>query len=273
MPAFFFALTIVGMNTYQEKLLEKIQKKYRLSEKAILAFKKCPRHKFIHNNYSMEEMYQDYPLTIFESDQFVSTISQPSFVLLMIDMLDLTPASKVLEIGAGSGWNAALMSTIAEKVVTIEIIPSLANETRENISNLGFQNIVVVNGDGSHGFLPEAPYDRGIFTAGATDLPKAFHEQISVGGKLLFVMKTSSNDVLLLLKNKENGFEEISRLLCSFVPMKGEYAARPDPELDRLLDSGKPIIIRPNPEPGGKDSVFSTSYREDGHFQSLSDLQ
>jgi protein-L-isoaspartate(D-aspartate) O-methyltransferase len=260
------------MNGYQEKLLERIQAKYNISEQAVLAYKKCPRHKFIHKNFSMEEMYQDYPLTIFESDEYISTISQPSFVLLMLDMLDLTPSSKVLEIGAGSGWNAALMSTMADKVVSIEIIPEIAKETRENISNLGFQNVTVVLGDGSHGFLPEAPYDRGIFTAGATDLPKSFHEQIEVGGKLLFVLKTSSVDLLLLLEKKEDHFIERKRIHCSFVPMRGDKEAVLDEGLDRLVNSKKPLKIWLNPDPGGKDSVISDSYEEDGDFQFESHL-
>lgn len=261
------------MNIYQENLLQECLRKYKLSDKVVLAYKKCPRHKFLHLDYSMEEIYTDIPLPIYEDAHYVSTISQPSFVLLMIDMLDLTPASKVLEIGAGSGWNAALMSTIAEKVVTIEIIPKLAQETRENIANLGFQNIVVVQGDGSHGFSPEAPYDRGIFTAGATDLPRAFHEQIKVGGKLLFVMKTSAVDILFLLKKKENYFIELSRLPCSFVPMKGEKEASRDKSLDHFVSRKKPLKIWPNSETGGKDSVFSDSYIEDDDSHFHPDLQ
>lgn len=257
-------------NSYQDKLLELIQRKYKLSDKVILAYKKCPRHKFLHQHYSMEEIYTDFPLPIYDDEHFVSTISQPSFVLLMIDMLDLTPSCKVLEIGAGSGWNAALMSTMCEKVVTIEIIPKLANETRENLGNLGFQNVVVIKGDGSHGFLPEAPYDRGVFTAGATDLPRAFHEQFKVGGKLLFVLKTSDVDLLLLLEKKSDHFEELSRLHCTFVPMKGEKEARLDYSLDRFARENSPIKIYLNPEAGGNDSVFSNSYNEDesSHFES-----
>lgn len=261
------------MNTFQERLLEEILNKYSLSEKVILAYKKCPRHKFIHLNYPMEEIYMDFPLPIYQDEKFVSTISQPSFVLLMIDMLDITPSSKVLEIGAGSGWNAALISTMAEKVVTIEIIPKLADETRENLGNLGFQNVVVIKGDGSHGFLPEAPYDRGIFTAGATDLPRAFHEQIREGGKLLFVMKTSFVDLLLLLEKKEDHFVEISRMHCQFVPMKGDNEAREDFSLDRFVTEKSPIKIYLNPDHGGKDSVFSNSYTEDESSQFTSDLQ
>jgi protein-L-isoaspartate(D-aspartate) O-methyltransferase len=258
------------MESLQQKLLDDCLNKYRLSQEVIHAYKKCPRHKFVHGPFSKEEIYSDYPLPLYEDAEFVSTISQPSFVLLMIDMLELTPASNVLEIGAGSGWNAALMSCIAEKVVSIEIIPTLAKETRENLNNLGFQNVQIVCGDGSHGFFQDAPYDRCVFTAGATDLPKAIHEQVSVGGKLLFVMKTSSVDLLLLLEKKENYFEEVSRVPCSFVPMKGDNEAFYDPALDHLVSSRNPIRIYLNSESTGKDSVFSDSYSEDGdsHFES-----
>lgn len=242
------------MNIYQEQLLNYIQAKYNLSEEVILAYKKCPRHKFIHRSYSMDEMYADYPLEIYRDDDFISTISQPSFVLLMIDMLELHSSDKVLELGAGSGWNAALMGCIAEKVVSIEIIPSLAAETRENLQTLNFRNVEIITGDGANGYSPEAPYDRGIFTAGATDLPKAFHDQIKVGGKLLFVLKTPDIDLLLMLIKRDDYFEEVQRIHCSFVPMKGRMEAvlRYD-----IKTEGK-IKISPNLENGGMDSVFST---------------
>ena len=238
-----------------ENLLKICTSKYKLSEDVILAFKKCPRHKFIHQNYSMDEMYGDYPLTIFEDAQFVSTISQPSFVLFMIDMLDLSPVHKVLELGAGSGWNAALMSCMAQKVVSIEIIPSLAKETRENLRTLGFHNVEIISGDGAHGYLPEAPYDRGVFTAGATDLPKAFYEQIKDGGKLLFVLKTPDVDLLLLLVKKEDHFEELKRIHCSFVPMKGEKKA----DFNSSINTNGLLKIYRNPDSHGPDSIFSTT--------------
>lgn len=233
--------------------------KYKLSEQVIYAYKKYPRHKFIHLNYSMEEMYSDYPLTIYEDEQFVSTISQPSFVMLMIDMLDIKPCHKVLEIGAGSGWNAALMSYLAEKVVSIEIIPSVAQETRETLHTLGINKVTIITGDGAIGYPPDAPYDRGIFTAGATDLPLAFHEQIAVGGKLLFVLKTHNVDLLLTLIKEEDHFREVNRLLCSFVPMKGQKEARITSDLDDLIQSNQRIKIYPSDLKGERDSVFSTT--------------
>jgi protein-L-isoaspartate(D-aspartate) O-methyltransferase len=238
---------------YQEKLLKHALSKYPLSPEVISAYKKSPRHQFIKRPYSMEEMYGDYPLAIYEDDEFISTISQPSFVLLMIDMLDLKSDHKVLELGAGSGWNAALMSYIAKEVVSVEIIPSLAEETRENLKSMGFPNVKIITGDGADGYLPDAPYDRGIFTAGATDLPRAFHEQISVGGKLLFVLKQWDVDLLLLLEKKMDHFAEISRLHCSFVPMKGKSSAM----INRQIETGGRIKIYLNTnEEGGFQSLF-----------------
>jgi protein-L-isoaspartate(D-aspartate) O-methyltransferase len=242
---------------YQDELLEHCLKKYSLSEEVINAYRKCPRHKFIKKTYTLEEMYSDYPLHIYEDEKFVSTISQPSFVLLMIQMLDLRPFHHVLEIGAGSGWNAALMGCMVEKVDSIEIIPSLASETRENLRGLGFKNVEIICGDGARGFYPDAPYDRAVFTAGATDLPRAFHQQIKLGGKLLFVLKTPDVDLLLLMEKKNDYFEEISRVHCSFVPMKGEKSAQPSQDLSPLAYSDKKIKIYQNSSTEGKDSVFS----------------
>jgi protein-L-isoaspartate(D-aspartate) O-methyltransferase len=206
----------------------------------------------------MEEMYSDYPLEIYRSEKFISTISQPSFVMLMIDMLELKPGMKVLELGAGSGWNAALMSYMVGetgKVISVEIIPELAEESRQNLADLGFKNVQIISGDGARGFPSEAPYDRGIFTAGATDLPKAFHEQIKVGGRLLFVLKTFDIDLLLLLVKKEHHFEELSRMHCSFVPMMGEKKASIT-DTDQVETDGH-LKISLNKSGGSKDSVFS----------------
>lgn len=243
----------------QDELLKNILKKYSLSPEVVEAYKKCPRHLFIKRPYSMEEMYSDYPLEIFSDSQYVSTISQPSFVLLMIDMLKLKPTDKVLELGAGSGWNAALMSCLAKKVVSVEIIPSLAEETKNNLKSLGFKNVEIIAGDAADGYPPLAPYDKGIFTAGATDLPSAFFEQIKDGGLLLFVLKTNYVDLLLLMEKHGDHFEELERIHCSFVPMKGKKMAHPSGELDTLYEGNGTISIYPNPRKGDHDAVFSVS--------------
>lgn len=247
---------------FNQELLDFCLSKQSLSSDVIEAYKKCPRHKFIHHPYPIEVMYGDYPLEIYRDEEFISTISQPSFVLQMIDMLDLRPGHKVLELGAGSGWNAALMSHLVGrtgKIVSIEIIPTLAQETKKTIQEMGFTNILIVQGDGAQGYPPEAPYDRAIFTAGATDLPLAFHEQIKLGGKLLFVLKTHFGDLLLTLVKRLNHFEETSRLLCSFVPMKGQKEATPSDDLDELILAQERIHIYPSPSKGERDSLFSTT--------------
>lgn len=241
----------------QEELLNHITAKYHLSDEVIEAYRQCSRHKFIKRPYSLYEIYSDYPLEIYRDENFISTISQPSFVLLMIDMLKLAPHHKVLELGAGSGWNAALMSKLSDLVVSIEIIPSLAKETKKNLAELGFKNVIIIEGDGALGCKDYAPYDRGIFTAGATDLPKAFHEQIRPGGLLLFVLKTAGVDLLLLLmKKNESFFEEIKRIPCSFVPMMGLKKAVFENMSDVSNLKGT-IRISPSSEDGTKDSVIS----------------
>lgn len=253
---------------YLEKLLSYSVARYHLSKEIAEAYRHHPRHLFIQEDYDLEEKYADYPLGIYQDEQFVSTISQPSFVLLMLDMLDISPGDKVIEVGAGSGWNAALMGDLvgpSGKVVSIEIIPKLARETQENLQKMHLNNVEIILGDAAFGYPSEAPFDRGIFTAGATDLPRAFHEQIKVGGKLLFVLKGFRySDSLLLLEKKEDHFESIDSLACSFVPMKGEQESEVVPELDQVIESRGKIRIYPNqsglPESDQrvvrKDSVF-----------------
>lgn len=251
-----------------EKLLSYSISRYHLSPEVILAFRKCPRHLFILEDYDLEEKYADYPLSIYLDKNFVSTISQPSFVLEMLEMLDIHPSDKVIELGAGSGWNAALMSHLVGptgKVVSIEIIPDLARSTQENLKKMGFKNVEIIQGDGSTGFSDEAPYDRGIFTAGAADLPKAFHDQIKVGGRLLFVLKGYQHaDLLILLEKKEDYFESLDTLACSFVPMKGEHERWPDPELDQVIEGHQKIRIYPNR--AGLPSSERKVVREDSVF-------
>lgn len=243
----------------QEELLKYILKKYTISPEVVEAYKKTPRHLFIKRFYLMEEMYGDYPLDIYRDHNYISTISQPSFVLLMIDMLRIKPTDKILELGAGSGWNAALMSHLAKKVVSVEIIPALAQQTKENLKELGYKNVEIIEGDAAFGYPAEAPYDKGVFTAGATDLPRAFFEQIKDGGLLLFVLKTNYVDLLLLLEKKGDHFEELERIHCSFVPMRGAKSAHPDGDLDALYEGTGTINIYPNPRKGDNDAVFSVS--------------
>lgn len=240
----------------QFELLTEINRKYNLSAKVQEAFLKCPRHLFINRPYSIEEIYSDYPLEIYRDEQFISTISQPSFVLLMLGLLQLNSRDKVLELGTGSGWNAALMSCLCHSVVSLEIIPELAREASARLKKLGFKNIQVIGGDGAFGYSPGAPYDKGVFTAGAADLPGAFHEQIKVGGLLLFVLRTPESDLLLLLEKKLDHFEELKRIPCSFVPLKGEKAQQKEFDSTVMVGPTGQIQIYPRRQEGN-DSIIS----------------
>mgnify|MGYP005685508333 CR=1 FL=1 len=226
------------------KIAEQNNIRHPLSEKVKCAFMEVPRHKFIpvfridggwiiitENN--LEEylplLYGDYPLGIYASnDQIVSTISQPSFVLRMIDMLKLEEGDRVFELGTGSGWNAALMSKIVGpkgKIISFEIIPELSERAKFSFQTCGITNVEVHSGDAVDGWKNEAPYDKAVFTAGAFDLPKAFHEQVRVGGLLLFVLKHVQGDTLYLMEKKSDHFSSLYSMECSFVPMTGKLRA------------------------------------------------
>lgn len=248
---------MIDYKKYQDQLVGVAKSKYRngpkLSDRVIEAFYSVPRHQFVrcYRNHGSEEwlevtdenldqhlgiIYADHPLILKGSDadfrskqgsKQVSTISQPSFVLRLLDLLDLKEGQSVFELGTASGWNAALMSYLVGhqgKVFTAEIIPDLADLAEKRIDSLGFRNITVLRGDAGDGCSERAPFDRVMFTAGAFDLPAAFHSQIRDRGLLLFVLKNKGgSDNLLLLKKKEDCFESVYAAPCGFVPMTGKH--------------------------------------------------
>jgi protein-L-isoaspartate(D-aspartate) O-methyltransferase len=234
---------------YQQQLLEKTQYLYHetpigeATEKAYLAM---PRHLFVKryrewgvrewqevNQENLAEhlakLYTDRPLILFgeDDDNIPSTISQPSFVLRMLDMLQIKPGHTIFELGAGSGWNAALMGDLvgsAGHVYSLEIIPEVAQNARETIETLDIENVSIITADGGDGYEANALYDRAIFTAGAYDLPCHFHRQIKEGGLLLIVIKNQGGgDNLFLLEKKADCFESIDSMVCGFVQLKGKY--------------------------------------------------
>ena len=238
-----------NIEKYQKQLLEQTQKLYQetpISEATRQAYLVTPRHSFVRryrewgtkvwqevNPDTLAEhlatLYADRPIILFgDDDQDVpSTISQPSFMLRMLDLLQLKPGNKVFELGAGSGWNAALMGHLVGSgghVTSLEIIPELAQRAAETIDSLGIANVHIVAGDGAEGFQDSAPYDRAIFTAGAFDLPHYFYEQLRDEGLLLVVVKNEGGgDNLFLLRKTGDHFESMHSELCGFVQLRGRY--------------------------------------------------
>jgi protein-L-isoaspartate(D-aspartate) O-methyltransferase len=249
---------------YQRQLLEQAQAIYHetpLSQATQKAYLATPRHQFVRryrrwgvkewnevNEDNLEEhlatLYSDRALVLFgdDDDDVPSTISQPSFVLRMLDMLQLEAGQKVFELGGGSGWNAALMGQLVGPqgcVYSLELLPEMAHAAAATIDALGIRNVKVIEGDGGEGYAAGAPYDRAIFTAGAYDLPHPFFEQIKEGGLFLVVIKNEGGgDTLFLLRKEHEYFESMDSMPCGFVQMRGKYQ----------LDSLKPVQIEALPE-------------------------
>ena len=249
---------------YQQQLLEQTRYIYYqtpISEATARAYLATPRHVFVkryrewgttewHKIHAenvaehLATLYTDKPLVLFggDDDNVPSTISQPSFVLRMLDLLQLRPGQTVFELGAGSGWNAALMGHLvghAGRVYSLEIIPEVAQRAAESITALGIPNVQIITADGGEGYAEGAPYDRAIFTAGAYDLPLHFYEQIKEGGLLLAVIKSEGGgDNLFLLRKTDTHFESLESMPCGFVQLAGKYK----------LNTLEPVTLETLPE-------------------------
>lgn len=175
-------------------LVEKIRRHGIKDPRVLEAILKVPRHLFVPKEL-IHEAYVDAPLPIGEGQ----TISQPYIVALMTEALELDENSKVLEIGTGSGYQAAILAEIAKEVYTVERIPSLKEKARKVLDALGYENIKFKVGDGTEGWPEYAPYDAIIVTAGAPEIPKPLVEQLKVGGRL--VIPVGDELTQRLLKN------------------------------------------------------------------------
>ena len=175
-----------------------------------------PRHLFVPASLR-NVAYMDNPLPIGE-DQ---TISQPYIVALMTEALGLGDSARVLEIGTGSGYQAAVLSGIADSVWTIEIIPSLAESATALLDSLGYGNVTVRSGDGYFGWPEKAPFDGIIVTAAAPGLPPRLAEQLAFGGRLVIPVGDGRQKLITYVKTS-SGLEPISSLPVRFVPMTGK---------------------------------------------------
>ena len=191
------------------------------NERVLEAFIKIERHRFVPEELSASA-YADYPLPIGEGQ----TISQPYIVALMTEALLLTGNEKVLEIGTGSGYQAAILSELVKEVYSIERFDSLAKKTEATLKELGYLNIKIKIGDGTFGWPEEAPFDRIIITAASPRIPLPLAEQLNEGGKIILPLGDGFSQ-LLTLGNKINGKIETTEICnCVFVPLVGKYACK-----------------------------------------------
>ncbi|NOZ62962.1 MAG: protein-L-isoaspartate(D-aspartate) O-methyltransferase [Calditrichaeota bacterium] len=187
------------------------------------AMKKVPRHLFVPENLK-EMAYWDRPLPIGE-DQ---TISQPYIVAFMTEKLKLKGKEKVLEIGTGSGYQAAVLAEIAKEVYTIEIIPKLGEQARARLESLGYKNVRVKIGDGYRGWPEHAPFDAIIVTAAPDQIPQPLIQQLKRGGSMIIPVGDLSQNLFLITKDMDGTVHRKSVLPVIFVPMTGEAQKQPD---------------------------------------------
>jgi protein-L-isoaspartate(D-aspartate) O-methyltransferase len=151
------------------------------------------------------------------------TISQPYMVAIMTELLELTGSEKVLEIGTGSGYQAAILAELAEEVYTMERIASLADRASERLKALGYENIRVIIGDGTTGLGNTAPFDRIVVTAAAPTLPKPLISQLKEGGIIVAPVGERFSQMLLKGRKVKDYLEEQYNTPCAFVPLIGEH--------------------------------------------------
>lgn len=198
-----------------------------LSPGVMKAMRKVPRNRFVPADRA-QFAFSNGPLPI----GCGQTISQPFIVALMTDLLNPQQDSVVLEIGAGSGYQAAILSRLVKRVYTVEIIPELGEQAAARLSRLGYRNVEVRIGDGYFGWPEHAPYDGIIVTAAAPYFPEPLIEQLKPGGRMVIPvgLPYHHQELMTVDKNAQGEIETCSVLPVAFVPLTGEGEYRPGPE-------------------------------------------
>lgn len=189
------------------------------SRRVLDAMRRVPRHRFVPER-AAGRAYADTPLPIGHGQ----TISQPFIVGFMTELLELEPSDRVLEIGTGSAYQAAILAELAGEVVTIEIIEPLASDAARRLESLGYRNVTVLHGDGYYGFEDAAPFDAIIVTAAASHVPPPLVAQLKPGGRIAIPVGRAWAQNLLLVE-KDAGGDVSSRNLMAvrFVPLTGGH--------------------------------------------------
>ena len=201
-----------------EMVKRQIEARGIIDSKVIEAFKKVPRHLFV-NDALKDQAYGDFPLPIGEKQ----TISQPYIVAEMTQALELNSESRVLEIGTGSGYQAAILAEIALRVYTVERIHSLFMNARKLFDTLHYHNILTKYSDGSSGWKEESPFDAIIVTAGAPEIPQALVEQLAVDGRMVVPVGNQYSQELIKIYKDDKGVHTASLGGCRFVKLVGTH--------------------------------------------------
>ncbi len=195
---------------------EQLQARDVKDERVLAAMRKVPRHRFVPRDLA-DSAYEDNPLSL----MLGQTISQPYIVGYMTQALNLRGGERVLEIGTGSGYQAAVLAELVSEVYTMEILPELAAQAQSTLDTLGYKNIRIRCGDGYLGWPEAAPFDRIIVTAAPDHIPQPLIDQLKPGGRMIIPVGSRDQDLVLLEKN-EQGVSIRSTIPVRFVPMTGQ---------------------------------------------------
>ena len=209
------------MTTKEEMIQEQLINRGIQDTRVLSAMREVERINFVPESL-VDLAYQDRPLPIGRNQ----TISQPYIVAYMAQELQLKPNQRVLEIGTGCGYNAAVLSKLAKEVYSIEIIDWLAKQAKHNLGYGTYENLHTMHGDGYEGWPEHAPFDAIILTAAPTQIPRPLKKQLAVNGYLLAPVGAGHQELVLLKKTAEDSFEQESLLPVSFVPMTGKAKAQ-----------------------------------------------
>lgn len=200
----------------KEMVKEQILARGVTDAKVLRAMEKVERHLFVPEEMT-EDAYSDHPLPI----GYGQTISQPYIVAYMTEQAKISSGDKVLEIGTGSGYQAAVLAEIAEKVYTIELIEPLASRAEILLERLGYDNIIVRTGDGYQGWAEYAPFDAIVITAAPPEIPVGLIGQLKIGGRMIVPVGIGSQELRRIVRT-EDGYESTPLLAVRFVPMVRE---------------------------------------------------
>ena len=183
-------------------------------ERVLEAFRRVPRHRFV-PPADQEQAYGDHPLPIGQNQ----TISQPYIVALMTESLQLQGSEKVLEVGTGSGYQAAILAELVPAVYTVERLPDLMEKARRVLDELGYTNINYKSGDGAIGWPEESPFDAILVAAAAKSVPQGLTDQLAPGGRLVIPVGNTWFQDLVLMTREKTGLKRKKLCGCRFVPL------------------------------------------------------
>jgi protein-L-isoaspartate(D-aspartate) O-methyltransferase len=209
----------------RERMVEEIRARGVTDPEVLAAVAAVPRHLFVPEP-ERREAYEDHPLPIGNGQ----TISQPYMVALMTSLLDLHPGQhpgqRVLEVGTGSGYQAAVLSRLAADVYSIEILAPLGKRAQSTLAELGYRNVHLRIGDGYKGWPDAAPFDAIIVTAAPPHIPEPLIAQLKTGGRMVIPVGDTLQDLLVLTKRADGGYDTAKVMPVLFVPMTGEAQKR-----------------------------------------------